>query len=99
MRLFRKRKDDPVDPNERSHVVHYSYAPSEDAGRAMRQEAESNGYLAAVREPLPDFPGRWAVICETDAVTSPDVVREADEFFEGLASRHGSEYDGWEASV
>jgi hypothetical protein len=126
MRLFRRRDDEPVDPNERSlrlglkykdlsvldqlvkagadlsesrHVVYYSYAPSEEVGHAMRREAESNGYTATVREPLPDFPGQWAVICETHAVTSRDFVREADEFFEGLAKRHGAEYDGWEAGV
>jgi hypothetical protein len=39
------------------------------------------------------------VICETNAVTSPDFVREADDFFQGLADRHGAEYDGWEASA
>jgi hypothetical protein len=37
--------------------------------------------------------------CETHAVTSPELVREADDFFQGLADRHGAEYDGWEAST
>jgi hypothetical protein len=88
-----------ADLSESRHVVYYSYAPSEEVAQAMRKEAESRGYVAEVREPLPDFPGQWAVVCETHAVTSPDVVREADEFFEGLANRHGAEYDGWEASI
>jgi regulator of RNase E activity RraB len=65
----------------------------------MRQEAELNGYAASVREPLPDFPGQWAMICEIHAVTSLEFVRQADDFFQGLAERHGAEYDGWEASV
>jgi hypothetical protein len=126
MRIFRRRDDAPVDPNERSpqlglkykdlavmgelmkagadlsesrHVVYYSYARSEETGQAMRREAEANGYIAAVREPLPEFSGRWPVVCETHAVLSPDVVKDADDFFEGLASRHEADYDGWEASV
>jgi hypothetical protein len=39
------------------------------------------------------------VISETRAVTSPDFVRESDDFFQNLADRHAAEYDGWEASV
>jgi hypothetical protein len=126
MRLFRKRDDEPADPNERSpqlgvkykdlavlgslidngadltqsrHVVYYSYAPSESIARAMGQEAEASYFTADIREPLPQHPGMWSVICEKHAVTSPDFVREADDFFEALAERHGAEYDGWEASV
>jgi hypothetical protein len=38
------------------------------------------------------------MVCERHAVTSPDFVREADDFFQDLADRHGAEYDGWEAS-
>jgi hypothetical protein len=85
--------------SEARHVIYYSYAPSEEVGRAMRDEAEAGGYTAAVREPLPEFPGQWSVICETHAVTSPDFVREADDFFQALADRHGADYDGWEASL
>ena len=126
MPLFRKKRDEPVDMNERSpqlglrykdlavldqlmktgadlsesrHVIYYSYAPSQETAQAMRQEAEMSGYEASVREPLPEFPGQWAMISETHAVTSPDFVREADDFFQGLADRHGAEYDGWEASA
>jgi hypothetical protein len=65
----------------------------------MQQEAETKGFSASVREPLPDFPDQWGVVCETHAITSPDFVRDADDFFQGLADRHGAEYDGWEASA
>jgi hypothetical protein len=81
------------------HVVYYSYAPSEEVARAMGGEAEAGGYTASIREPLPDFPGQWRLISEIHAVTSPDFVREADDFFQGLADRHSAEYDGWEASL
>jgi hypothetical protein len=88
-----------ADLSETRHVVYYSYAPSEEVAQAMGRDAEENCYIASVREPLPDFPGQWSVICETHAVTSPDFVREADDFFEGLADQYGTEYDGWEASI
>ena len=65
----------------------------------MRREAELRGFTTEVREPLPDFPGQWAVVSETHAVASPDFVRDSVDFFEDLAERHGAEYDGWEASL
>ena len=65
----------------------------------MGDEAETRGFSVAVREPLPDFPGQWSVICEIEAVTSREFVIESDDFFQSLADRHGAEYDGWEASV
>jgi len=80
------------------HVVYYSYAASEDVAQAMAREAEAEYWSAEVREPLPKFPGQWAVVCQKHAVTSPAFVRDADDFFQGLADRHGAEYDGWEAS-
>ena len=65
----------------------------------MATEAEAGGFAATVREPLPHFPGQWGVICETNAVTSPQFVRDSDDFFQGVADRHRAEYDGWEASL
>ena len=67
-----------ADLSERRHVVYYSYAPSEEAARAIAEEAGRGGFTAEVREPLPDFPGQWSVICETHAVTSLEFVRESD---------------------
>ena len=81
------------------HVVYYSYAPSEEVAGAMGREAEAAGWTAEIREPLPNFPHQWGVVCERHAVTSPDFVREADDFFQQLADRHDAEYDGWEAST
>ena len=81
------------------HVIYYSYAPSEDVGRSMADEARAAGYTADVREPLEQLPDKWSVVCEITAVTSPDFVRGADDFFQGLADRNAAEYDGWEASL
>jgi hypothetical protein len=91
--------DAGADLSESRHLVFYSYASSDAVGQEMQREAESRGFETEVREPLPEFPGRWAVVSETNAVASPDFVRDAVDFFEGLAQRHGAEYDGWEASV
>jgi len=88
-----------ADLSESRHVVYYSYAPSEAVAQEMAREAEAKGFTAAAREPLPELPGQWGVICETHAVTSPDFVRGSDDFFQGLADRHHAEYDGWEASL
>ncbi len=88
-----------ADLTESRHVIFYSYAPGEAVAQAMGDEAESNSFAATISEPLPDFPGQWSVRCETHAVLSPEFVRDADDFFQGLADRHGAEYDGWEASV
>ena len=62
------------------HVIYYSYAPSEAVAHAMGREAEAGGWAAEVREPLPNFPDQWGVVCETHAVTTPDFVRDADDF-------------------
>jgi hypothetical protein len=88
-----------ADLSESRHVLYYSFAPSEDVAKAMGSEAESRGFATVVSDPLPDFPGQWSLTCETNAVMSPDFVRASDDFFQGLADRHGAEYDGWEASV
>ena len=81
------------------HVIYYSYAPSKDVAQAMALEAAADHWSADVREPLPTRPDQWAVVCGKYAVTSPDFVREADDFFQGLADRHGADYDGWEAGA
>ena len=81
------------------HVIYYSYAPSKEVAQTMGREATEAGWEPEVRDPLPDFPDQWGVICERHAVTSPDFVREADDFFQALADRHGAEYEGWEASA
>jgi hypothetical protein len=88
-----------ADLSQTRHVIYYSYAPGEEVAQAMAREAEAGGWAAEVREPLPNNPNQWSVVCEADAVTTPDFVREADDFFQDLADRHSAEYDGWEASV
>jgi hypothetical protein len=80
-------------------VIFYSYASSRDVADQMASDATDEGFGAEVREPLPQYPGQWSVICKTHATVDPPFVRSTVDFFEGLAARHGSEYDGWEAAV
>ncbi len=88
-----------ADLTQPRHVVYYLHASSEVAAQALRDEAAANGYGSSIREPLSEFPESWSVACETYGVASPEFVRAADDFFQGLADRHGAGFDGWEASV
>jgi len=82
------------------HTVHYLYFADPEAATAASREAEGNGFEVEVREPLPDHPGQWSLVCgRHGVVVHPDTVRDHGDLFDSLAERHGGEYDGWEASV
>lgn len=62
--------------------------------------ARDRGFHAEVRDPLPEYPDQWSLVCEAHSVVlDPPTVRDNDNSFEALAQRHSAEYDGWEASV
>jgi hypothetical protein len=93
-------RDAGADLSQPRHVVFYLYFSDQEVARRSAEVATGQGYGAEVREPLPNYPGQWALVCERhDAVTSPAFVRSADDFFQALADTHDGEYDGWEASV
>ena len=83
------------------HWVHYVYVADEDAARRAAEQVTEGGWdiqrvdLAASGGP------EWVVIAEQHgAVTTPDAVRTARQFFESVAAAHpGGGYDGWEASL
>ena len=53
-----------------------------------------------MRDPLPNLPGQWALVCERHGVVLDiATVRDHSDYFESLAERLRGEYDGWEASV
>lgn len=82
------------------HVLHYLYFPDQADALAAAEEAQAEGWQADAREPLPEYPDQWSVVCERDeAVLTADFVRESTDFFESLAARNQGEYDGWEASL
>jgi hypothetical protein len=92
--------DAGADLRQARHAVFYLYYPDQASASRAGDVAEGQGYTSDVREPLAQYPGQWALVCDRqDTVTSPDFVRAADDFFQALADTHGGEYDGWEASV
>lgn len=89
-----------ADLTQPRHTVHYLYFTSPDAAMAASDEAQERGFEADVREPLPDYPDQWSLVCgRHGVVVHPATVRDHGDFFDSLAARHGGEYDGWEASV
>ena len=82
------------------HVLYYLYFPTADGAEAAAAAAREAGYTAEVRNPMPEYPGQWTLVCERpDAVLSVEYVRSADDLFQGLADRLGGDFDGWEASM
>ena len=125
--LFRRKKEEPVDPEARSpetglkykdiallgqmlsmgadltkprHALYYLYFESEAIAAVAAEEGRAGGYTCEVRDPLPNNNGRWSLICERqDALLDIDGVKAADDLFQGIADRHGGDFDGWEAAV
>ena len=86
--------------DEPRHVVHYLYLPSREAAELAAADAEAGGFTTDVRDPLPQDPSSWVLVCERrDVVLDPDLVRDSTDRFEAIARDHAGEYDGWEASV
>ncbi len=82
------------------HAIYYLYFPSREAASAGGEEATAAGYSCEVREPLPEYPGQWSLVCEkSDAILDPAGVNAADDLFQGIADRLGADYDGWEAAA
>lgn len=82
------------------HAVYYLYFGSRDVAEEGAIEARAGGYACEVREPLPEYPGQWSLVCERHgAVLDIAAVRAADDLFQGIADRRGGEFDGWEASI
>lgn len=127
MALFRRKRHEQVDPNERSpqlglkygdlmvldqlrkagadlrnprHVLYYLYFKDRDAAEAASREAANRDFDVKVREPLPEYPDDWSLVCELhDKVLGFDDVRGNTDFFDALAETHGGVFDGWEASA
>ena len=89
-----------ADVTQPRHVLHYLYLPDQDRAGLALEEAAAAGFEVTVREPLPQYPEQWTMVCERhDVVLQLETVRDTTDFFEGLAATHGGDYDGWEASV
>lgn len=86
--------------DEPRHVLHFLYLTGAAQAESARVRAAASGWQAEVRDPLPDHPEQWTLVCERQAaVLSLGFVRESTDFFEALADDLGGRYDGWEASI
>lgn len=82
------------------HVLYYLYFNDRAAAETAASAATASGYAARIREPIPEDPDHWGVVCERKSyVLSMDIVRDNTDYFEELAAQFGGVYDGWEASV
>ena len=82
------------------HVLYYLYFNDRAKAESAASAATASAFAARVREPIPEDPDNWGVVCERKSyVLSMDIVRDNTEYFEALAARFGGVYDGWEASA
>ena len=89
-----------ADLNQPRHALYYLYFGSREAAEQAGARGTEAGYAADVRDPLPDHPDQWCVVCERpDAVLDVEGVKAADDLFQGIADDLHGEFDGWEASL
>jgi hypothetical protein len=89
-----------ADLTQPRHALYYLYFGSREVAEAGAADGVAGGYACEVRDPLPEYPGQWSVVCQKfDAILSIDGVRGADDLFQGIADRLGGEFDGWEAAI
>ncbi len=89
-----------ADLTQPRHALYFLYFGTREVAEAAAPEARTSGYACEVRDPLPTYPDQWSLVCERpDAVLDIVGVRQADDLFQGIADRHGGEFDGWEAAV
>jgi hypothetical protein len=88
-----------ADLSKPRHALYYLYFSSPEAAATAADEARGPGYSCEVH-PTPNQSGSWTLICQRpDAVLDPPGVIAADNLFQGIADRHGADYDGWEAAA
>ena len=89
-----------ADLKQPRHALYYLYFADRSSAETGADEARAAGYTCEVREPLTVALDQWSLVCERqDAVLDPPGVIAADDLFQGIADRHGAEYDGWEAAA
>ena len=89
-----------ADLHQPRHALYFLYFTSPEAAEAGALDGRAAGYTCEVRDPLPEYPGHWSLVCErSDVVIDPPGVIAADDLFQGIADRLGGDFDGWEAAA
>jgi hypothetical protein len=79
------------------HVIHFLYFPAEADARAAA-EAIADTWTTQVVPPTETI-AQWCVRADGNRTLAPDTVAAFRRWFEGIAVKHGGEYDGWEAAA
>lgn len=86
-----------ADLNKPTDVVNYLYLPDEARAQDAAAALRNAGFTVKVR---PAATGtNWLALANKDMIPSAANIQQMRELFEGLASRLGGDYDGWEAAV
>ena len=80
------------------HIVHFVLFSDEASARAAGEAIEAGGWGATI-EPPSEAGAEWSVKADGHRTVGPDTVAAFRSWFENVASAHGGEYDGWEASA
>ncbi len=89
-----------ADLHQPRHALYYLYFADRASAEVGAVDGRAAGYACEVREPLPEYPGQWSLVCErADAMIDPPGVIAADDLFQGIADRNGAQFDGWEAAA
>ena len=89
-----------ADLHQPRHALYFLYFGGRDVAESGAVEGRASGYTCEVRDPMPEYPDQWSLVCERpDAVIDPNGVIAADDLFQGIADRLGGEFDGWEAAA
>ncbi len=82
------------------HARYFLYFRSRADAERAGQDVLDHEFEVEVRDPLPNYPGLYALVCERHGIVlDTDTVRDNSDYFASLADRFQGEYDGWEASV
>lgn len=79
------------------HVIHYLYFAREAAARAAADAITEGSWRTTVEPPTATI-DQWCVRADGERTLGPETVAAFRSWFEGIASAHGGEYDGWEAA-
>lgn len=86
-----------ADLGKATDVVNYLYLPDEARAEEAAVPLRAAGFTVKVR-PAATGPN-WLARANKDMIPTAANIQEMRSLFEGLASRLGGEYDGWEAAV
>jgi hypothetical protein len=80
------------------HVIHFLYFEGADDARAAADAAEGAGWSTDL-DPPGENVTMWTLKADGTRVLNPGTIESFRASFERLATEHGGEYDGWEASA